>query len=364
MYNIGMESKIIKKVLAYAKQNEIIDLTITKKDGNHLLSGEGGFIKHQIKLPAKFEAELGLAYRRLLSLAPTDLVSGAYFKDKDSAFKISIIPDATGEKIIINTVAKTRKIMPLSHLGLGRNEKKLIETFLKHRRGLIVIGADDNQGKTTTLYSLLQKIDKEKRSCYLLEKHSELELDEINKVVSFGEQQLANLKKILKSDSEVIAIDDADNNLINEAILAANTGRLVIVGIKSDSAASLVEKIRKLSTVNELPILLIYQRLLVKNCPHCLKAYLVNESEELITKYWPQEKKYKPKHFFSSTGCPKCNHSGINGQIASFHLIEMNKKEINILSSLASDVLQKAANGLISMSKFIAEYKSETTKKL
>lgn len=359
-----MDSKIIKKILAYAKQHEILDLTITNQGGNHVLSGENGFIKHQIKLPIKFENELSLVYKKLLSLAPTDLVSGAYFKDKDSAFKISIIPDSQGEKIIINTVLKTKKVMSLSRLGLGRNEKKLIENFLKRRRGMIIIGADDNQGKTTTLYSLLKKINKEEKSCYLLERHSELELDEINKIVSSGDKRLVDLNRVLKSDAEVIAIDDADNNLIEEALLAAHAGRLVITSVKADDAASLVEKIRKLSSEEELPILIIYQRLLVKNCPHCLKSYLVNETEELIARYWPQEKKYKPQHFFTSAGCHKCNHSGTNGQIASFHLIEINKKQINVLSTLASDVLQKAANGLISMSKFISEHKSDSNKKL
>lgn len=364
MYNMLMSSKIIKKLLDYAKQHEITDLAITQKNGNHILWGETGLTKHQLRLPAKLENELSSAYRRLLSLAPTDLVSGVYFKDKDSAFKISIIPDENSEKIIINTVAKTHKVMPLSHLGLGRNERKIIENFLRRRRGLIIIGSDDNQGKTTTIYSLLQKIDKNKRACYLLEKHTELELDDVNRIVSSGEKRLTDFNRILKSDSEVIVIDDADNALLEESLEAASDGRLVITGVKTDSAASLVERIRKISKNEELPILLIYQKLLMKNCPHCLKAYLLNESEELITKYWPSDKRYKPKYFFSSTGCHKCNHSGANGQIASFNLIEMNKKEINILSSLASDVLQKAANGLISMSKYIAEYKSDSSKKL
>jgi len=364
MYNKLMDSKIIKKVLDYAKQHEITDLTVTQRNGNHILYGEGELTKHQLKLPARLEDELGLAYRHLLSLAPNDLVSGVYFKDKDSAFKISIIPDSEGEKIIINTVAKTRKVMTLSRLGLGRDERKLIENFLRRRRGIIVIGADDNQGKTTTLYSLLEKIDKTKRVCYLLEKHSELELDEVNKIVSSGDKRLTDLHRILKSDSEVIAIDDADSELLKEAISAAEAGRLVIVSVKTDDAASLVDKVRKVSKGEDVPLLLVYQKLLIKNCPYCLKAYLINESEELITKYWPVEKKYKPKHFFSSTGCHKCNHSGANGQIASFNLIEMNKKDVNIISSLASDVLQKASNGLISMSKFIAEYKSASEKKL
>src|SRR5574344_2487591 len=151
MYNKHMNSKIIKKLLAYAKQNELLDLTIFQKDGSHVLYGENGLAKHQLKLPAKLENELGIAYRKLLSIAPTDLASSTYFKDKDSAFKISIIPHENGEKVVINTVTKTKKVMVLSRLGLGRNEKKILESFIKRRRGLIIIGGGDNQGKTTTL---------------------------------------------------------------------------------------------------------------------------------------------------------------------------------------------------------------------
>lgn len=365
MYNELMDYKIIKKLSAYIKQHEISDLTLTpQKKGGHLLYGESGLNQHQLKLPTKVETELVAAYKQLIKLAPADLISGVYFKNQDLSFKISIIPDKYGEKIIINTVTKTKKTFPISHLGLGRNEKKIIEGFLRKSRGLIVIGADDNQGKTTTLHSLLQKIDKAKRSCYLMEKQTELELDEVNKIISSGAQRVVDLNHILKNDSEVIAIDDADDDLIKEAFTAATAGRLVIVSTKSNSALSLVEKIKKLSSTENFPILLIYQKLLVKNCPRCLKAYLINESEELIVKYWPQEKKYKPKRFFSSIGCPKCNHSGTSGQIASFNLIEINKKEVNILSSLASDILQKAANGLISISKYISEYKSDSEKKL
>lgn len=359
-----MNSKIIKKIAAYAKEHEIVDLSITQRNGQHFLWGDNGVTKHQLKLPNKLSSNLGLAYRRLLSLAPTDLVSNAYFKDHDSTFKISIIPDNEGEKIIINTVTKTKKILSLPRLGLGRNEKKIIANFIKRRRSLIVIGAEDNQGKTTTLYSLIQKIDTEKKSCYLLEKHRELELDEINRIVSSGEKRLHDLHRVTKSDSEIIFIDDASEELLQEAAEAALAGRLVIVTIKTDSALNLVDKIKKIGNLDDLPILAVFQKLLVKNCPHCLKTYLVNESEELITKYWPENKSYKPKKFFSSIGCVKCQHSGKNGLIASFNLIEIKNNQINLLSSIASDVLEKAANGLISISKTISEYKSSLDKKL
>lgn len=364
MYNKHMNSKIIKKIMDYAKQQEIVDLTIVPKDGYHLLTGENGLSKHQLKLPAKLAGDLSLVYKQLLKIAPDDLVSSTYLKDQDTTFKISIVPELNGEKIIINTITKNRKLFSLSKLGLGREERKIVENFLKKNKGLIVIGADDNEGKTSTLYALLQKINKEVRACYLLEKYNELELPEISKITSSQEKRLLDLQRVLKSDSDVIAIDDADDDLLKEALVAAYSGRLALATCKTTSAANLVDKIQKISRREDLPILLIYQRMFKKNCPHCLKAYLANESTELINNYWPSNKKYRPQKFFSSLGCPKCQHSGNSGEIASFNLIEINKQSVNIISSLASDILQKAANGLISMSKFISESKTEENKKL
>ena len=359
-----MKSKIIKKILSYANEHEIFDLAITKKNDHHILWANTALTSHQIKIPAKLEADLGNVFRHLLSLAPDELISGAYFKTEDTKFNISIIPDGEGEKIIIKVIPKTTKLLPLSHLGLGRNERKVIENFLRRQRGLIIIGAGNSQGKTTTLYSLLQKIDKEKRACYLLADKQELELDAINYLSGPTANYQNGLEHILKSDSEVIAIDDIPDKLIGEAAYAAKTGRLIIATTRAENISELSGKIKSLSLNEDLPILLIFEKLLMKNCPHCLQAYVIREDEELIEKYWPADKKYKPKYFFTSHGCPKCNHSGVSGQIASFNLTQMNNQEINFFSSLASDVMYKAANGLISMGKFIAKHQSAKIKKL
>ena len=364
MYNKPMNSKIIKKLLDYAKESEIFDLAITKKNNHHVLLANTGLKSHQIKIPTQLEAELSTTFRKLISLAPTDLISGAYLKTKESAFHLSIIPENDGEKLIIKIASKNKRVMSLAHLGLGRNERQIVENFLHKKQGLIIVASDDNQGKTTTLYSLLQKIDKNKRSCYSLEEYSELELDEINRIISHKEKRLTDLSQILKNDSEVVMIDDADNALLCESVAAAQTGRLILLGTKSNNISTLIEKITDITKNDDLEVLVIFQKLIKKNCPRCLKAYVIGESEELITKYWPSEKKYKPKHFFTSQGCIKCNHSGVSGQIATFNLIKLNKQGINVLSSLSSDILQKAANGLISISKFIIEHRSASIKKL
>ncbi|MEI6835607.1 MAG: ATPase, T2SS/T4P/T4SS family [Candidatus Falkowbacteria bacterium] len=359
-----MKSKIIKKILDYAREHEIFDLAITKSAGHHILLANNGLKSHELKIPIHLEKDLGLAFRELTALASSDLISNAYLKTAEAAFHLSIIPENDGEKIIIKINNKDKKLLTLPRLGLGRSERQLIEKILNKRRGLIIVGADDNQGKTTTLYALLQKINKEKRTCYALERYSELELDEVSRILSQGQKRLNDLSEIIKNNSEVIMIDDADDKLLSEAVIAARAGRLVLVGIKSDNVTTLSEKIQSLSQKDDLETLVIFQKLIKKNCPKCLKAYAISESEELITKYWPFEKKYKPKFFFTSQGCSKCHHLGTKGLIATFSLIKLNNQEVAVISTLASDILQKAANGLISISKFITKHRLSSIKKL
>ena len=364
MYNKDMKSKIIKKILDYAREHEILDFAITKKAGHHILLANNGLNSHQLKIPAHLENDLGAAFRELTSLSPNDLISNAYLKTNETAFHLSIIPENDGEKIIIKINNKDKKLLTLSRLGLGRNERQIVEKILNKKRGLIVVGADNNEGKTTTLYALLQKINKEKRACYSLEKYPELELDEVSQIISQGQKRLSDLSGIIRNNSEVIMIDDADEKLLDEAVFAAQTGRLVLVGVKSDNVLTLSEKIQSLSKKDDLETLIIFQKLIKKNCPKCLKAYIVGESEELIVKYWPSEKKYKPKYFFTSQGCALCHHSGTKGLIAVFNLVKLNNQKITVISTLASDILQKAANGLISISKFITKHRLSSTKKL
>ena len=353
MYNEIMDSKIIKKILNYAKDNDIFDFAITQKNGAHFLWGEGNHLTHQLKLPAKLAHELESSYRHLLKIAPNNLISGAYFKNDDTAYHLSIIPDGDGEKIIINTVSKSRKLFSLSQLGLGRNEKKEVTAFLKQKQGLVIVASGDNQGKTTTLYALLNSINQEKKICYSLEKYQELELDGINAFYGDDQKRLAALGSILKSDSQVIMIDDASDSLLEESLIGAQSGRLMLVGIKDLSASNLVERIKELIKDKNFPVLMIYQKLINRNCPHCLKKYLIDEASEVVQKYWPTDKKYKPQYFYSSKGCNFCSYSGTKGQIAAYNLIRLDHKKVNFLSLMASDVLQKAADGLISVSKIL-----------
>ena len=364
MYNKAMNSKLISKLLNYTKGLDFHDLAITKHQGHHLLWADNGLDKTQIKLPFKLEEDLALAFKRMLNIASDDLVSGTYFKMGNDSFIISIIPQEGGDKIIIKRATKNLKNLKLSRLGLGRTEKKLIEKFLTRRQGLIIIASPDNEGKTTTLYSLLEKTTKDENLSYLLETHSELELDDVNRLTSQGEKRIIDLETVRRHHGEIIAIDDATPALIKGAADLASQGRLVIVSVKANNISQLNEQLADLTKYRDLNSLIIFQKLIAKNCPHCLKAYINDETSELIAKYWPRDKKYQPKNFWHSQGCSSCNHSGQNGLVAAFNILTISDLQAKTVSSISNDILQKAASGLISVGKLIQKQKESLSQKL
>lgn len=353
MYNIGMNSKLILKLLNFAKVSGFNDLAITKHKNHHALWADDGLSQSLIKLPLKLENNLAEAFRHLLQIAPDHLLSGTYFKTEGHCFLISIIPYENGEKIIIKRIEKSAPPLKISRLGLDRADKKIIKEFLTKRQGLIIVASPANEGKTSTLFALLREMEVNSKICYLLEEHLEQEIEGINRLVGQGEQRLADLENIRRHDSEVIAIDDATETLTNNSLSLIQQEKFVLLGIKADNFSDLKELLEKIGTERNIPTLVIFQKLVAKNCPYCLKNYIGEETEELIKKYWPTYKKYIPKRFYTSQGCKRCHYTGKKGMIAVFSIAKITGSLKEGIKTISSDILQKAASGLISINKFI-----------
>jgi type II secretory ATPase GspE/PulE/Tfp pilus assembly ATPase PilB-like protein len=364
MYNIAMNSKLITKLLNYAKTYGFNDLSITKHQDHHILWGDDGLDKTQIKLPLKLERDLSLAFKQLLKIAPDDLLSGAYFKTGEHNFLISIIPHEDGEKIIIKRINKEPHNLKLSKVGLERSNRRVIEHFMQRGSGLVIVASPDNEGKTTTVSALLDKINLEDKIGYLLEESSELERDGLNKIKSLGEKRLVDLENLRRHDANVIVIDDASSDLLRNGAELAQQGKLVIIGIKAESLIKLNQIIANLNQKSKTPTLVIFQKLLAKNCPHCLKPDVSDEINSLVKKYWPDYKKYVPTRFWMNRGCKRCNYSGKKGLMAVFSIMLINESGIEKIQAISADILQKAVNGLISINKFLQKQSESLSQRL
>jgi len=232
-----MSKKIISHIFNYAACEGAHGLVIESAPQKvalryHFPGGE----ERSFGLPKKLEKDLSLALRQLFSIAPDELATKKYCKIEDKsyrlAFYLTILPARSGEKIIINILPKNSKLLRLEQLGLQKNHLKTIKAALNKRSGLILISSPHGQGKSTTLYSLLQKINTPDRSLYFLGPKLEYPLEGINNLAATKN----NWAKVLQTDSDVIITDIKTEDDLKNATAAAATGRLVLSTMTTDSA--------------------------------------------------------------------------------------------------------------------------------
>jgi len=247
-----MTNKTIKKLFRFASQEQADKLIISSSEQDFSCRCQLPYGEEAIfKLPKKLEVDLATNLRRLLKIAPEELADGKYCKLKDKScqlnFRISIIPHGNSEKIIINIIKNGQKIIGLNKLGLQTAHKKQLENAI-NRKGLIIISSEARQGRTTTLFSCLQKIDRDKRAVYFLGEQPEFDLAGVSHLAD----SLADWEKVLKHDSEVIALDSDNSENWRQAIKAAATGRLVIMTITATNALEALYKVLDLGLPKKL----------------------------------------------------------------------------------------------------------------
>ena len=232
-----MSKKIISHIFNYAAREGAHGLVIESAPKKidlryHFSDGE----ERSFGLPKKLEKDLSLALRQLLSIAPDELATKKYCKIEDKnyrlTFHLTILPALNGEKIIINILPKNNKLFRLEQLGLQKNHLKIIKATLAKRSGLILLSSPHGQGKSTTLYSLLQKLNTPDRCIYFLGSKLEHPLEGINNLAATKN----NWAKVLQTDSDIIITDIKTEDDLKNATAAAATGRLILGTIIANSA--------------------------------------------------------------------------------------------------------------------------------
>lgn len=233
-----MAIKTLNNILKFASQEKAEKMIISNNSNDlscfmQLPLGE----EANFKLPQKMADNLLSSFRNLLKIAPEELTKNKYFKLEDKEynlnFYLSILPGKNGEKIIMSLVKPKIEKINFNQLGLQARAKNEIKTILSKKSGLVILASEEQQGKSTTLYSLLNVLNKTERNIYLLNNNPTEELDGIIQMQNKPE----NWERLLKYDTDVIAVEaDANMQILKQAVMAASTGRLVIVSLKAVNA--------------------------------------------------------------------------------------------------------------------------------
>jgi len=292
--------------------------------------------------------------------------------EKELSVLVSTIPGVNGENMILHLTDLSANSFGLEQLGLSPKDLDSLSCVLEKPQGLILVSGPDGSGKSTTLYSLLQRMVKPDTEIFTLEdpvKHPLAGVTQIEFNRKAGLTLAGSLRLVLKQDPDVVylkEIRDAESAAL--AVQAALSSHRFLSTIQSPDAAGVIPRLLEMG-VERFPVasalsVSIGQRLVRTICPACREPY--EPTEQVLASLGLES--MAGGRFFKGTGCPACKKTGFNGHTALFEVLvndnglrEMILKgagaaEINAavvrdgrFRSLKQDALNKLLQGIISL---------------
>ena len=257
----------------------------------------------------------------------------------DYNIRVSSQKNIHGEKFVLRLLKKDTTIKGLFDLGYPRDPKLLKDAFDK-RNSITVIAAPTGEGKTTTLYSVIDYLDKPEINITTIEDPVEIRIPGLNQIEIDPKTTFAgSLRTVLRQDPDIILVGEIrDQETAEIAMQAGQTGHYVLSTIHTLNAIEVVSRLRKMNISNyDISSTLatsISQRLVRKLCTNCRREREFTEQEkEIITKIgnkYGVEFNLDNAKTYDAVGCEKCNNSGYYERIAIFEtlLITDNIKEL------------------------------------
>lgn len=273
----------------------------------------------------KIMASLDIAEKRL----PQDGRIGLKIAGKDVDIRVSVIPTAYGERVVLRLLDKSSKLLNLEDVGLSEEEMKEINRLIHMSHGIILVTGPTGSGKTTTLYAALNRINSPDKNIITIEDPIEYQINGVGQMHVNPKINLTfanGLRSILRQDPDVIMVGEIrDMETAEIAIHASLTGHLVFSTLHTNDSAGAITRLVDMGIepflVSSAMVAIIAQRLVRVLCRECRQAYLPGE-EELLRLSINRED-IGNANFYLAKGCPSCMNRGYKGRIGIYEILLM-----------------------------------------
>ncbi len=271
----------------------------------------------------------------------------------DYNIRVSSQPNVYGEKFVLRLLKKNEDIKQVFDLGFPGDEKSLNKSVNK-RNSITIIAAPTGEGKTTTLYSIIDFLNRPEINITTIEDPVEIRIDGLNQIEIDNKSTFPNsLRTVLRQDPDVILVGEIrDLETAEIAIQAGQTGHYVLSTIHTIDSIEVINRLRKLG-VSDYDIAStlatsISQRLVRRICPKCKKQRdFTDEEKEIImsiSKKYNMNLKLDGLKTYESTGCQYCNNTGYYDRIGVFEVLDITDeiKELIVKGASSIEIRNKA----------------------
>jgi len=280
------------------------------------------------------------------------------YKSREVELRVSSMPTAFGEKVVIRIFDPEILLQDLEELGFAPREYELFRGFIARPHGIVLVTGPTGSGKTTTLYSALKTVAVPEVNVVTIEDPIEMIHDRFNQVavqpaigITFG----STLRTILRQDPDIIMVGEIrDLETAENAVQAALTGHLVFSSLHTNDAPSSITRLLDLGVpsylISSTVIGVMAQRLVRKICKHCEKSYeLLPEEAQAVGLAFDTHGKVVVKY---GEGCPQCRGTGYLGRTGIFEVMEINDRIRAIIRDKAdAELTRKSAidDGMVAL---------------
>lgn len=268
--------------------------------------------------------------------------------DVEVDFRVSLLPVINGEKAVLRILDKTTSLLDLDTLGFTREDVLEMNNIINSPTGMVLITGPTGSGKSTTLYSFLNRLDSTAKNITTIENPVEYQLKGLNQV-QIDEKHITfagALREILRQDPNVVMVGEIrDKETAENAVQAAQTGHLVFSTLHTNDAISVISRLKRLGImpddITQSLICVMAQRLVRRVCPNCMETYIPDfekygiKEKDIAFISEPNEteqKRGKTKHaFVHGKGCDECNNTGYKGRITVYEYYIMDDDIRNII---------------------------------
>ena len=295
---------------------------------------------------------------------------------KDLDFRVSTLPIVYGEKVVIRLLDYSATKASLDSLGFSEENLGKLKEAMNKPNGIILVTGATGSGKSTTVYSMLQSLNRVERNIITVEDPVEMKIAGINQVQTMSEIGLtfaSALRSILRQDPDIIMIGEIrDNETARIAVRASITGHLVLSTIHTNNSLTTIERLVDMDVERYLLgsalEAIVSQRLCKKLCPKCRRPRKTTDYEKRVMK---EALKIDIDSIYEPVGCDEC-YKGYKGRIALQEVLVLNqeirdaivnnatKEELRVLIynnghtlKLLDDGLIKVINGLTSFEEVL-----------
>ena len=337
----GMESeapviRLVDRIIQDAVRARATDIHIEPAQSNvHVRYRIDGVLRDILNVPKYVQGPLLSRVKVMGSMdisdkrRPQDGRSKVKIGKRVVDLRISSLPTMYGEKIVIRLLEQKKGVISIGDIGFSPHLVQSIHQLTQHPQGMILVTGPTGSGKTTTLYSILSRLNDGTTNIVTVEDPVEYQVPGINQVqinVKAGMTFATGLRSILRQDPDVVLVGEMrDHETAEIAFHAAQTGHLVLSTLHTNDASSTVTRLLSMGIdpylIASSVLGILAQRLVRQLCPQCKEPI----SHDLrLAKWVPKDAKTQAHQVFAAKGCKRCRETGFLGRFPISEILEPN----------------------------------------